>query len=160
MIEVKTFVLPEVIPQSELQQWKANIHRVEAPNCPAEVRQFIDALALKLADFAQIGKERTMISGRELLLAGMKELEGEPINTWTIYPLPIPRMVAVDHNAAMHRIFNRKGKQGLIDFCKAKVRGTELERLLTVLSVNVFKEERPEFKKVMADINASKKLDG
>lgn len=128
-------------------------------DCPVEVSDFIEAIAAKLPDFGQIGKERVRITGYELLLSGVKEFKSEPVDTYAVYDLPIPRMVACDHVSAMHRIYNRKGKQGLIDFCRNKVNGTELARVLEILDVHVFKQERPEFKKVMTEINAQKKLD-
>lgn len=160
MVEIKTFTLPEVIDQAEILKWRAQIRRVEAPDCPDEVRSFITALAAKLGDFGQIGKEHSQISGYELKLSGFTEWNGEPVRAWDTYDLPVPRMVVVDHEGAMHRIFNKKGKQGLIDFCQAKVKGTMLERLLDTLNVQVFQNYSPHFNKVLAEINASKKLDG
>jgi hypothetical protein len=78
---------------------------------------------------------------------------------WEVYDVSIPRRVAVDHRKWMLRIFHRKGKAGLIDYCKAQVKKTDLERVLQVLEVNVFHNERPEFKKMMEQINTSKKLE-
>lgn len=157
MIDIKPYLPPEVIPQKDLEDWRRSLRRTEDKFCPDEVRQFITAVAAKLPDFGQIGKERDTITGYELQLSGVKEMRGETINAWELYELPVPRMVAVDHHAAMHRIYNRKGKQGLIDYCRARIKGTELERILTILNVHVFNQERPEFMKVLHDINASPK---
>lgn len=159
MIEVNKYTLPEVIPQSELNAWRSNIKKVEAEHCPPEVREFIAAVSAKLPDFGQTGKFNTLISGYELTLSGMTEMNGEQINPWEVYQLPVPKMQAVDHHAAMHRAFHKRGKQGLIDYCRARVKDTELERLLDVLNVHVFHQEREEFKKVMAEIHLSKKID-
>lgn len=153
------YMLPEVVDQDELRAWRKGLKKSEAKDCPNEVRQFIAAVAEKLPDFGQIRKDKTMITGYELQLAGMKEFQGEQINAWEVYELPVPYMIAVDHHTAMHRIFHRKGKQGLIDYCTARVKGTELEKLLNILNVHVFKEERAEFKKVMEDITRSKRLE-
>ncbi len=149
----------DVVDQDELRAWRNGLKKSEAKDCPNEVRQFIAAVSEKLPDFGQIRKDKTMISGYELQLAGMKEFHGERINAWEVYELPVPYMMAVDHHTAMHRIFHRKGKQGLIDYCKARVKGTELEKLLAILDVHVFKQERAEFRKVMEEINQSKQLD-
>jgi hypothetical protein len=159
MIDVKKYLPSDVVDQDELAAWRASIKKVQAEHCPEEVKQFIKALAEKLPDFGQIGKFTTLITGYELQLSGMKYFNGEPINAWEVYQLPVPRMVAVDHETAMHRIYHRQGKQGLINYCKARVKGTELERLLTILNVHVFKQERDEFKKVMEEIAQSKQLD-
>jgi len=159
MLEVKKYLPANVINQEELAAWRASIKKVQAEHCPEEVKQFIKALAEKLPDFGQIGKFTTLISGYELQLSGMKYFNGERINAWEVYQLPVPRMVAVDHETAMHRIFHRQGKQGLINYCRARVKGTELEKLLAILDVHVFKQERAEFKKVLAEINQSKQLD-
>ena len=148
----------EIVPQHELQAWRATLKKDNIENCPDEVQQFIHAVAAKLDDFGRIGQSESMIDGEDLLLCGMKEVKGEKIYPWVKYPINVPHMVAVDHHAAMYKAFHRKGKQGLIDYVKARLKGTDLERLLDVLSVHVFKEDRPEFKKVLDDINAAKKL--
>jgi hypothetical protein len=159
MVEVKKFMPPDVVDRDELLAWRAGIKKEVAENCPDEVRQFIEALAAKLPDFGQIGKFHSSMSGKDLLLSGMKEFNGERIDPWTLYHLPVPRMVAMDHEKNMHRIFRRQGKQGLINYCKANVKGTELQKVLDVLNVHVFKQERAEFLKVMSEINHSKQLD-
>lgn len=151
--------LPEIIPQDELAAWRENIAKVAVDKCPPEVVEFIDALAAKLDDFIRIKTEYVNTSGEDLLLGGVKEINGEPVNAWDTYPTLLPYMVAADHRAAMYRIFNRKGKQGLIDFCQVKVKGTELERTLQILNVIVFHQERSEFKTIMDDIRASQKLE-
>ena len=113
MIQMTRLQLPEVIPQEELQAWRRSLPKSEAKNCPEEVRQFIDAVSRKLPDFQQFQKFSTVISGAELLLCNMREYNGEAIKPWLGYELPVPKMQAVDHCTAMHRIFNKKGKQGL-----------------------------------------------
>lgn len=159
MIEVKSYLqLPEVIPALELEAWRASIKK-DIVGAPPEVCDFIEALANKLDDFAQIGKENVLISGYELMLAGIDQVKGEKIEMHHMYPTPIPYMVATDHRAAMFRIFRRKGKQGLIDFCRNKVRETELERVLQILNVEVFKQGRSEFSQMLAEINEANKIE-
>lgn len=160
MIEVKVYRGPdEVVDQHVLTQWKKAIPIEERATFPIEVRQFIDAISEKMADFGRIGESTTSISGAELLLANMKEINGQPVYPWYFYPLTVPHMVAVDHKNWMYRAYRRRGKQGLIDYCKAQVKATDLERVLEILNVNVFKEDRAEFKQVLEQINASKKID-
>lgn len=159
MVDIETFKLPEVVDRAELAKWQANIKCVDTKDCPDEVNAFILALASKLGDFGQIGKDHSIITGYELMLSGYKVYDGEPVRAWDSYPLDIPKMVAVDHVTSMHRIFKRKGRQGLIDWCKARVKGTELERLLDNLNVHVFRIENERFKKMMEEINAAKKID-
>lgn len=162
MIELKPYTLPEVVDQEALSAWRDSIgdgfgklsHQV-----PTEVLQFIDALAAKLPNFGRIRNEKTYYTGYELMLAGMKEIKGEKIEMTTAYPVDVPLMQAVDHRMTMIRLYCRKGKSGLIDYVKARTQGTQMERLLSILHVNVFHEERAEFKQVMDGIRNAKKLD-
>jgi hypothetical protein len=159
MIEVRNYItLPEVVPQAELKAWRDKIRSSEK-DCPLEVTQFIEAIARKMSDFGQIGKWTTLITGYELRLSGYKEYNGGDINPWEVYPMPVPHMQAVDHRKWMYRIFRRRGKQGLIDYCRAQVKASDLEKTLSILNVQVFREDRPEFQKVMADIAASNKIE-
>lgn len=158
MIEMQKLQLPDIIPQEELRAWRSSLPKVVARDCPEEVRQFIDAVATKLPDFEQFQQESVSITGHELLLCGMKEMNGEKIRPWFAYELPVPRMMAVDYHNSMHRIFNRKGKQGLIDFVRAKVEGSKIARLLEVLNVHVFHTERREFQQVMDEIVRTPKI--
>ncbi len=158
MIYPTPYTLPEVINREELRAWRQSIRHKKYP-APVEVCQFIDAISAKLNDFGCIRNYSTAITGRELKLAGMKEYNGEYIHEAFVYELKVPHLVAVDHHLTMHRLYERKGKQGLIDFCKAKVKGTELSKVLEILNVHVFHIERPEFNRVLNDIKASKKLE-
>lgn len=159
MVEIKKYLPAEVIPQQDLQAWRSQITRSEAPACPPEVREFITAMAAKLPDFGRTGEFTTLISGRDLILSGLKTWKGEQIFSFAKYPLQVPYMHAQDHEAGMHRIFARQGKQGIINYCKARVKDTEFQKILAVLTVHVFKQERPEFTQLMADIEAGKKID-
>jgi len=152
------YALPEVVNREELRAWRSSL-RHKKYEAPAEVCSFINAISDKLADFGCIRNYSVAITGRELLLSGMKEYQGEYIHEDFAYELKVPHMVATDHHLTMHRLYERKGKQGLIDFCKAKVNGTELAKVLEILNVHVFNQERPEFNEVMSKIKASKKID-
>jgi hypothetical protein len=158
-VGVQRIKLPQIVPPEDLAEWRRNIRKVGFGECPPEVVDFIEVLADKLDDFIRIRTEQVMVSGEDLLLGNVKEVRGEPVYAGINYPTPLPYMVAADHRAAMYRIFHRKGKQGLIDFCKAKVHGTELERILQVLNIIIFKEERPEFRKMMDEIEAAPKIE-
>ncbi len=158
MMEVAVMTLPEVVDINYVRDWQRAIKQVLDKDCPIEVEQFIDAVAVKLGDFAQYGREHEFIKGSELLLCGLTEWEGEQIFSFANYPLHVPKMQAVDHRKAMSRLFKKKGKQGLIDYVKARIKGTPLQQLLEVLNVHVFHQERPEFVKVMDEINAAEKI--
>jgi hypothetical protein len=160
MIEVKSYVeLPEVIPPFALVAWRKSLEKIPESNIPPEVISFINAISAKMAAFARIRTEKVKMIGFDLRLTGMKEINGAPIDPWEVYDFDVPYLVAVDHRTWMFRIFRRRGKHGLIDYCKAQVKKTELERVLSILEVNVFHNERPEFRKVMAEIQAAKKLE-
>lgn len=153
MIDIPKYLPKEIIPQDELLAWRSTLKREEAKDCPLEVRQFIDAVASQLPDFVPNGRyTKTMITGYELRLAGMKEYNGEYLHDTFAYELPVPVMVAVDHRVNMHRSYRRRGKQGLVDYCRARVDAKQIDRLLKILDQHVFKEESAEFKKVMTQI--------
>lgn len=160
MITAQPYRLPVIIPPNELREWKERIRQAQPrPQCPPEVAGFIEALAEKLGDFGQMRTYREFVPGRLLMLSGIREMNGERINAWDLYPLTIPHMIAVDHYTSMHRIYRRKGKQGLIDYCKAHVKGSELEHVLQALNVHVFDVHRPEYERALKEIKAAKKID-
>jgi hypothetical protein len=159
MIEIESYLrLPEVIPQAELQAWRKRLRKEQAVNCPPEVIEFIEAIAEKMADFGRIRNYKDRIWGWELMLTNMKEFAGKEINIGDNYELDVPHMIAVDHRTWMHRIFKRRGKQGLIDYCRTQVNGTELQRTIEILEVAVFHNERPTFRKIMDEIRRAQKL--
>ncbi|HTF21009.1 MAG TPA: hypothetical protein VK658_23200 [Chryseolinea sp.] len=152
MTTPQPYLPKEIVPQDELRSWREGLKKAESTSCPAEVRDFIAAVAAGLPAFSRIGQEYTMITGFELKLAGMKEYNGEIILDTVGYELPVPKMVAVDHYNAMHRMYNKRGKQGLVDYCTKHVEPAALHRLLDILNVAVFKEEHPEFTRMMNEI--------
>jgi hypothetical protein len=148
------FKMPEVVDQQVVRDWRGSIKRIEDKNCPEEVTAFINTIAYLLGDFAQYKVEKQLIKGFDLILCGNRVWNSQTIDPWTAYEIKVPVLQAVDHYAAMHLIFKRKGKQGLIDYCRARVKDTEIERVLQVLNVEVFHIERPEFKYVMDQIKS------
>lgn len=158
MIEMQRINLPDVVDRNHLEQWRHSLPRRVAIHCPQEVKEFIQAVSQKLPDFERYQVESTLITGAELLLCGMNEFKGERIRATTAYPIDVPRMQAVDHHAAMHRTYLRNGKQGLINYVKARVEESKLRQLLEILNVYVFHIERPEFQEVMKGISQTKKL--
>jgi hypothetical protein len=143
MITLPTQQLPEVIPQSEIEAFKHEVRKpleVMVAAAPAEVQGFIAALADKLGNTAQVGQYDVMMTGDDLLLCG-NSFEGKRIDRHSIYPVKVPKLQVVDHYSTMHRLYHRKGKQGLIDYCKVHAKGTELEKLLSILTVHVFHQE-------------------
>lgn len=160
MIQLQPYTLPEVVDREHLRQWRNALPRKVATGVPHEVLAFINTIAYLLGDFAKYKTEKQYMRGADLLLCGVEEWNGETINTWTAYEIEVPVLQAVDHHAAMLRIFARKGKQGLIDYCRARVKSSQLKRVLETLEVEVFHFERPEFKAVMDAIQTSKQLEG
>lgn len=155
MIDVKPYILPEVVDRNELLAWRKSLQRPLDIHCPSEVREFIDAVAAKLPDFGQIRKTTEYISGYELSLSGYP-VQGELSD---VYPIDVPYKVAVDHRASMLRSYRKRGKAGLLAYCKVWVKDTELEQLLRVLNEQVFNEQTTTFRQVMRDIQKAKKID-
>ncbi len=162
-MEVEVIQMPEVVDAAYLNIRKAQLQNDWADQyrktMPPEVFDFINELAEKLGDFGQIRKFDTMIPGSQLLLCGMKEIKGERIHRDVLYPTPVPHMIAVDHRMAMSRIYQRKGKAGLIAWVKFKVASTELAQWMNILTEHVFHEESPAFQKILSEIRASKKIE-
>jgi hypothetical protein len=153
MIQLTTYHLPELIPQAEFDAWKRTLKPIINQHCPEMVAAFIEALADELPRFGQIGKINVLISGGELKLCGMDEWNGVTIDVWTMYPMKVPHMVAIDHRTAMQRIYRRKGKQGLIDYVVARLKGKDLQRVMDTLQVHVFKEFSPEYEAAKKAMN-------
>lgn len=159
MIVLKQYEHPDVVDFEELERFKVKVREQKFEQIPQEVLQFVEAINNKLGDFAQFGRERMPISGKELLLCGITEWFGEQVDKFSLYFITVPKMMAVDYRTTMIRLYRRKGKQGLIDFCKVKVKDTDLEQVLDILNVHVFHEERPEFKRILQEIESAKKLE-
>jgi hypothetical protein len=158
MMEIPKFVMPEVVDSVWLNTWREGIQE-RTDNAPKEVTEFIEAMADKLGDFARIGEYQEVFSGDDLKLSGQHVWGGITIYSAFKYKVAVPIMVAVDHRKSMHRIFRRRGKQGLIDYCRARVRGTHLARTLYIIDVEVFKQQTPEYISMMEKIMASKKIE-
>lgn len=157
-MEIPKLVMPEVVDRVFLNTWREGI-KERTDNAPPEVTEFIEAIAEKMSDFARNGEYQEVFSGDDLKLSGQYVWGGIPVYSAFKYKIAVPVMVAVDHRKWMYRIFRKRGKQGLIDYCRAQVKGTDLARTLYILDVAVFKQERAEFRKVMDDIKASQKID-
>jgi hypothetical protein len=137
MMTVEPISLPEIIPAAEMSEFKKNF--TIPSDCPHEVKEFIEAVANNLGDFEQIQKTHDWISGIELLLANMKEHNGEKIEPNTMYPIAVPYRIAVNHRAAMYRLYKKHGKQGLISYVKAKASPVAVPELLQIISKYVCK---------------------
>lgn len=158
MITLPIQQLPEVVPQNEIESFKHELRKPLADiiaKCPPEVQGFISALADKLGNMAKVGEYTTMMHGDDLLLCG-NSFEGKRIERNMLYPVKMPKMQVVDHYATMHRLYHRKGKQGLIDYCKAHVQGTELEKVLNILTVYAFHQEAPHVTQLIKQWNSTK----
>ncbi len=158
MMTVHPYInMPEVLPHHEVESWITK-HRsfwLQA-SCPSEVREFIEEMTTRLDLFKPFRRETAMMSGKEMLLCGIKEVKGERVLAFASYPIEIPVLHLVDRYSTMMRLFKRKGKQGLIDYTKAEVKGTELERVLHILNVEVFHHQSAEFRQVMQQIKETK----
>ena len=145
MITLPKQTLPDVVPQNEIEAFQLAVRKPLAEvvaKCPEDVRGFISALANKLSHMAQVGEYVAMMTGDDLLLCG-NSFEGKRIERNVLYPVKMPKLQVVDHYSTMHRLYARKGKQGLVDYCKAHVKGTELEKILSILTVYAFHEDAP-----------------
>jgi len=161
MIEVKSYQLAEIVPRTVIDDFRSKIRAgISDKSVPTEVLQFIEALAGKMPDFGRNGIETFCWSGQSLLLAGMKEFNGEPVDPIESYSVEFPKLQAVDHRSTMLRLFHKKGKQGLVDYLKARLSGTRLKSAMHILSVEVFHEKRSnDYEKMMDEIKASKKFE-
>lgn len=159
MLAPEPYLPPEDVGMKlHLQVWLESMRRRNDEHpCPPEVEEFIQAVTKNLPMFERIGQETTMITGEELILAGTTVIDGKPVKAWRGYPLIVPRMAPVDHYGAMHRAFRKRGKAGLANYCRVHASGPDLQKLLQILDVYVFNEERPEFKKIMEQITGGQR---
>jgi hypothetical protein len=160
MITVPSYInLPEVVPQAELQAWKQkNRDFWSQATAPAEVKEFIEMVCDKLGDFTIYRWENTFVKGEDFLLVGINEIDGKPVNPIVDYPLQMPVYGRADFYGRMMRLFKKQGKKGLVDFCKREVKPHDLPRVLEILNVHVFHEERPEYKEIITRIENSKSM--
>lgn len=159
MITFPILQLPDVIPEGELEAWRGSIKQPKG-DIPPKVMEFIEGMAANLPAFQQYQQDQDYFTGRDLLLCGHKVWGNKWIEAKGIYPVKVPKMMAVDPRTSMMSIYLRRGKQGLIDYVKVQLRGRSLERILYNLHVNIFNEQDPkaskEFTSMMDQINKEK----
>lgn len=142
MIIAEPLVMKEVVDRTELDRWKNSLRKSGA-DCPKPVLDFIYGTAPNLREFERYKVEIGKISGRELLLCGIKEWNGAAIDFWSLYDLPVPVMQATNHVRSMIKIYNRKGRQGLVDYCKARVKPGQLGTLMKIMDEFAFNSLTP-----------------
>ena len=92
-----------------------------------EIESFINQMADKLPAFEQVGNEKTWISGREMLLTGLKLESGEPIDKDGSYELQVPILKGVfingepsikpiDHKHKMRLAWLKSGLAGIYSY--------------------------------------------
>lgn len=161
MIQPPTFIMPEeVIPPGVIDTWRNSLPQPKA-QVPDKVLEFIHGFARALPQFQQYQQEDDYIKGEDLLLAGQRIWGGLRVVRGQIYALKVPKTQAIDQRSTMIRLFQKKGKQGLIDYVRVQLRGHSLQRILHHLHVNIFNEADPaassEFTALMAQINEERK---
>jgi len=158
MIEVEQyrFVVENGVPKQVVELAKDSFAFEFSKDTPPRVVEFIQALAMKLPNLEPFQIEKVPFTGYELMLGGSKEKDLLP---GCVYMVDVPIMQQVYPALSMYRIFKRKGKKGLVDYCKAKVNGTELQRVLEILNVHVFDENSIEYNEMLDKINQSKKIE-
>lgn len=158
MIEVKPyyFHIDNGVPRHEVEQAQQAFSFTFAPDTPQRVIDFILSLSAKLPNLERFKVEKEPFTGEELLLGGSKK---EDVLHGCIYMVDVPVMQQVSPALSMYRIYKRKGRKGLVDYCKAKVNGTDLQRVLEILNVHVFDENSIEYNEILNKINQSKKIE-
>jgi hypothetical protein len=140
MIEAKRINLPDTVPPAVMKAWREGQQCILVidDDIPAKVLEFIDAVADELGDFEQHGKYTVLISGVELSLANIKKMGNEIIVAHNFYPIDVPVMIAVNHRNAMKRLYKKRGKHGLIDYCRAKCEPKKIRSIIEILNMHVF----------------------
>lgn len=94
-----------------------------------EIEVFINKMADKLPEFEHVDNEKTWISGREMLLTGLKMQSGEPIDPDGSYEIEVPiykgAMIngeavnkPIDHRYKMRLAWLKHGQQGLFSYLR------------------------------------------
>ena len=63
--------------------------------------------------------ENQRITGSEVLLSGIKEIKGHPIDPEKHYNLKVPVIRMVDHKSRMKKIYKNRGKTGIITYLRS-----------------------------------------
>lgn len=66
--------------------------------------------------------ERRKTKGEDLLLGGVKEVEGQPVDPEKEYYMTLPVRRTIDHKMRMKNAYSRAGKFGLITYLKPYVK--------------------------------------
>lgn len=81
--------------------------------------------ALELPVLNYSVKEKHEYTGKDLLLTGTKEVDGEPINPHQIYIMKVPAYYPINHFRRMKKIYKEvskqmghdEGYQAIMDYC-------------------------------------------
>jgi hypothetical protein len=155
-VEQYTFEIDNGIPKEVVRQAQQSYAFEFDSNTPERVKEFIQALAEKLPHIERFKIEQVPFTGYELMLGGSKEKD---LLMSCIYMVDVPVMQQVSPALSMYRIFKKRGKKGLVDYCKAKVNGTELSRVLEILNVHVFEQYSQEYNTMIEKIKQAKRIE-
>lgn len=99
---------------------------------PQDVLIEIKAYAEKIGSVIQheqTGEEPRLITGEDLLLCNMKEVEGKPIEKQRMYTIAIPVYHFVNYEERMKDAYKRLGRKGIYEYLKTLVEPEYYESL-------------------------------
>jgi hypothetical protein len=77
MIEVQKFEMPEIFPPNALLAWRQSLKEIPVKDLPNEVVSFINAISAKMSDFGTFNYDTIKVSGHDMMLCGIKEINGQ-----------------------------------------------------------------------------------
>lgn len=89
----------------------------------------IENLVPRLPAFKQVGMDPCLFTGHELLLAGVREFEGQPIDPYSTYNMPMPRIKYHRHERMIRREWRYRGMQGVYEYLAPFLTPESLDKL-------------------------------
>ena len=95
------------------------------------IDEFIEIVHPKLKMKTVIHHE--FYSGRDLKKTGHKDIKGAPIVNDTIYKVPVPAVIQVNHKRKLRLAWLRGGKAAVRNYLKDLIAEGDLNKVMTVL---------------------------
>lgn len=95
------------------------------------IDEFIEIVYPKIKQ--KVIMTQDLIAGDELILTGVKEVEGEKIDVKKVYKMDVPCVIHQDHKTKLRLAFLRGGKSGVRNYLKDWLDLPVLDAVMNVL---------------------------
>lgn len=103
------------------------------------IDEFIEIVAPKLKH--RVITTPSEISGRELLLTGVKDVQGKQIEPDKVYSMPVPTVVHQPHERKLRIAYLRAGRNGIRNYLSKWLEQSVLDQVMSVCPEQKFKRK-------------------